>query len=56
MASLPTTGMDDRFLLIEWTDSFGGHTSHFILEPKHLDYTAYLNALTLCGFDDFQGF
>ena len=56
VASLPTSGMDDRFLLIEWTDSLGGHTSHFILEPKHLDYTAYLNALTLCGFDDFQGF
>ena len=56
VASLPTAGMDDRFLLIEWTDSLGGHTSHFILEPKHLDYTVYLNALTLCGFDDFQGF
>jgi hypothetical protein len=56
VASLPTSGMDDRFLLIEWTDSLGGHTSHFILEPKHLDYTSYLNALTLCGFDDFQGF
>ena len=56
VASLPTTGMDDRFLLIEWTDSLGGHTSHFILEPEHLDYTVYLNALTLCGFDDFQGF
>jgi hypothetical protein len=56
VASLPTSGMDDRFLLIEWTDSRGGHTSHFILEPKHLDYTAYLNALTLCGFDQFQGF
>jgi hypothetical protein len=56
VASLSTTGMDDRFLLIEWQDSQGCHTSHFILEPQHLDYTAYLNALTLCGFDQFQGF
>jgi beta-mannosidase len=56
VASLPTTGMDDRFLLIEWTDSHGGHTSHFILEPKHLDYTTYMQALELCGFDDWHGF
>jgi hypothetical protein len=48
--------MDDRFLLIEWTDSRGGHTSHFILEPEHLDYTAYVQALELCGFDDWHGF
>ena len=48
--------MDDRFLLIEWRDSDGDHRSHFILEPRHLDYTTYLNALTLCGFDQFQGF
>ena len=54
--SLPTAGMDDRFLLIEWWDSNGDHRSHFILEPQHLDYTAYQNALTLCGFDQFQGF
>ncbi len=56
VASLPITGMDDRFLLIEWTDSHGGHTSHFILEPKHLDYTTYMQALELCGFDDWHGF
>ena len=56
VASLPTAGMDDRFLLIEWRDSQGNHRSHFILEPRHLDYTAYQNALTLCGFDQFQGF
>ena len=56
VASLPTTGMDDRFLLIEWTDSRGDHTSHFILEPKHLDYTTYMQALELCGFDDWHGF
>jgi beta-mannosidase len=56
VASLPTTGMDDRFLLIEWTDSHGDHTSHFILEPKHLDYTTYMQALELCGFDDWHGF
>lgn len=56
VASLPTTGMDDRFLLIEWTDSHGGHLSHFILEPKHLDYTTYMQALELCGFDDWHGF
>jgi hypothetical protein len=56
VASLPTTGMDDRFLLIEWTDSHGDHTSHFILEPKHLDYTTYIQALELCGFDDWHGF
>ena len=56
VASLPTSGMDDRFLLIEWNDSRDHHTSHFILEPEHLDYTAYMRALSLCGFDEFQGF
>jgi hypothetical protein len=55
-ASLPTNGMEDRFLCIEWTDSRGGHTSHFILEPHHLDFAVYLRALSLCGFNDFQGF
>ena len=54
--SLSTAGMDHRFLYIEWNDSRGRHTSHFILEPEHLDYTAYLRALSLCGFDEFQGF
>jgi hypothetical protein len=48
--------MESRFLLIEWQDSRGTHTSHFILEPQHLDYTAYMRALSLCGFDHFQGF
>ena len=56
VAGLPTSGMDDRFLLIEWRDSQGRHLSHFILEPKHLDYTTYLQALELCGFDDWHGF
>ena len=56
VAALPTSGMDDRFLLIEWRDSDGFHRSHFILEPKHLDYHTYTQALTLCEFDDWQGF
>ena len=56
VASLSTAGMDHRFLYIEWNDSRGHQTSHFILEPEHLDYTAYLRALSLCGFDEFQGF
>ena len=62
VASLPTEGLldfgrvDHRFLLIEWSDSRGTHTSHFILEPEHLDYAAYMRALSLCGFDEFQGF
>ena len=56
VASLSTAGMDHRFLYIEWNDSRGRHASHFILEPEHLDYTAYLRALSLCGFDEFQGF
>ena len=56
VVSLPTSGMDDRFLLIEWRDSQGDHRSHFILEPKHLDYTTYTQALELCGFDDWHGF
>ena len=56
VASLSMANMDRRFLYIEWQDSRGHHTSHFILEPEHLDYTAYMRALSLCGFDEFQGF
>ena len=56
VASLPTAGMDHRFLLLEWHDSRGTHTTHFILEPEHLDHVAYMRALSLCGFDEFQGF
>jgi hypothetical protein len=56
VAALPVEGMEKRFLLMEWTDSHGDHRSHFILEPEHLDYTTYLQAITLCGFDDWHGF
>ena len=56
VASIPTHGMDDRFLYVEWSDSHGTHPTHFILEPQHLDYATYLRALSLCGFDQFQGF
>lgn len=56
VGTLPTTGMDDRFLYIEWEIEGQTHTSHFILEPKHLDYDTYIQALTLCGFDDWHGF
>ena len=45
--TLPTAGMEHLFLLIEWSDSAGCHTSHFILEPEHLNYTAYMQALQL---------
>ena len=50
VASLPTEGMDHRFLLIEWQDSNGYHRSHFILEPEHLHYDTYVQGLKLCGF------
>lgn len=56
VATLPASGMDHRFLLIEWQDSAGEHRSHFIPEPEHLDYTTYVQALELCGFDTWQGF
>ena len=56
VASLPVSDMDHRFLLMEWRDSTGSHRSHFILEPQHLDYRAYVRALTLCGFDDWMSF
>ena len=56
VAALPTASMDDRFLYIEWTANGERGTSHFILEPKHLDYRTYMNALALCGFDDWYGF
>jgi hypothetical protein len=56
VAALPVAGMEHRFLLMEWQDSAGTHTSHFILEPQHLDYDTYIRALTLCGFDDWNGF
>jgi len=55
-ASLPVEGLADRFLYIEWTANGERGTSHFILEPEHLDYRTYMNALTLCGFDDWCGF
>ncbi len=55
--SIPAEGLDHRFLLIEWTLADGStHKSHFILEPEHLDSKMYMTALTLCGFDDWQGF
>ena len=56
VVSLPTRGMEHRFLLMEWKDSCGSHRSHFILEPEHLDYALYTTALELCGFDQWQGF
>ncbi len=56
-ATLPAEGMDHRFLLIEWTlDDGTRHTSHFILEPEHLNSKMYMTALSLCGFDEWQGF
>ncbi len=56
-ATLSADGMDHRFLLIEWTLADGtNHRSHFILEPEHLDSAMYMQALTLCGFDDWHGF
>jgi hypothetical protein len=55
-ATLPTSGEDHRFLLIEWRDSAGEHRSHFISEPEHMDSAVYMQALALCGFDDWQGF
>ena len=55
-ASIPAEGMDDRFLLIEWSDAQGSHRSHFVPEPRHLDADVYMQALALCGFDDWQGF
>lgn len=55
-ASLPVEGLADRFLYIEWTANGERGTSHFILEPEHLDYRTYMNALALCGFDDWYGF
>ena len=55
-ASLPVEGLADRFLYIEWTANGEHGTSHFILEPEHLDYKAYMNTLALCGFDDWHGF
>ncbi len=56
-ATLPAEGLDHRFLLIEWTLADGStHRSHFILEPEHLDSEMYMTALTVCGFDDWQGF
>ncbi len=56
VATLPAEGMEQRFLLLEWQDSAGDHRSHFILEPEHLDYSTYIQALALCKFDDWQGF
>ena len=39
------------------TDADGNtHTSHYIAEPKHLEYRPYADALRLCGFDCFAGF
>jgi hypothetical protein len=55
VASLPSEGMDHRFLLIEWRDSCGEHRSHFIPEPQHLDSHMYMQALALCKFDDWNG-
>ena len=56
VAALPVEGMEKRFLLIEWKNSHGDHRSHFILEPEHLDFAQYVQALELCGFDQWQGF
>ncbi len=55
-ASLPVEGLADRFLYMEWTVSGQHGTSHFILEPEHLDSKIYMQALELCGFDDWYGF
>ncbi len=56
-AILPAAGLDHRFLLIEWTLADGtAHKSHFILEPEHLDSRMYMTALSLCGFDAWEGF
>ena len=55
VASLPVEGMEKRFLLIEWEDSHGRHSSHFILEPQHLDSHMYMQALALCKFDEWNG-
>ncbi len=57
---LTAAGMEHRFLLIDWTlESEGNataHRSHFILEPEHLESSMYMQALALCGFDDWHGF
>ncbi len=55
-ASLPVEGLADRFLYMEWTVDGQHGTSHFILEPEHLDSKIYMQALELCGFDDWHGF
>ncbi|MBQ9779651.1 MAG: hypothetical protein IJW00_01780 [Clostridia bacterium] len=55
-ASLPVEGLADRFLYIEWTANGEHGTSHFILEPEHLNFDTYMQALTLCKFDDWHGF
>lgn len=56
-ARLDLTGRLDHVLHIRWTDADGNtHTSHYIAEPKHLEYRPYADALRLCGFDCFAGF
>ena len=55
-ASLPVEGLADHFLYIEWTANGEHGTSHFILEPEHLNFDTYMQALTLCKFDDWHGF
>lgn len=47
---------DRRFLLIEWQDAHGYHRSHHIPEPRHMHSATYLQALSLCGFDNWEGF
>ncbi len=49
--SVSLSGREDHVLYIEWTDSAGRQgASHFIAQPKGLDYAAYAQALGVWGF------
>ena len=54
---LDLSSLEDHVLYITWKEENGKcGASHFIAEPQHLDYRAYLDALTACGFAVFEGF
>ena len=56
-AKTDLSALEDHVLYVEWTDENGAHgESHYVAEPQHLDYAAYLGALHACGFDTFVGF
>ena len=54
--ALPIAEGEKEFYLIEWERNGQSFKNHFFTNIIDIDYQQYMDALRVCGMDEFEGF